>query len=129
MNELQHHGILGQKWGVRRFQNADGSLTAEGKSRYKSEKTAEDYRQAGDKHKQRAKDAAGISIKAGMSTIPLALGTIGATAVSAGLNPVALGLVTVSMLMSGTAAVSKFVAIGEAAVSALNYSRAKKLES
>ena len=30
-NELQHHGILGQKWGVRRFQNKDGSLTPEGK--------------------------------------------------------------------------------------------------
>lgn len=30
---LEHHGILGQKWGVRRFQNKDGSLTAEGKNR------------------------------------------------------------------------------------------------
>lgn len=33
-SELQHHGILGQKWGVRRYQNADGSLTAAGKQRY-----------------------------------------------------------------------------------------------
>lgn len=33
-NELSHHGILGQKWGVRRFQNEDGSLTAAGKERY-----------------------------------------------------------------------------------------------
>ena len=32
-NELQHHGILGQKWGVRRYQNEDGSYTAEGKAR------------------------------------------------------------------------------------------------
>lgn len=31
---LSHHGILGQKWGVRRFQNSDGSLTAAGKGRY-----------------------------------------------------------------------------------------------
>lgn len=30
---LQHHGILGQKWGVRRYQNADGSLTPAGKRR------------------------------------------------------------------------------------------------
>ncbi len=33
-NELYHHGILGQKWGVRRYQNPDGSLTEEGKKRY-----------------------------------------------------------------------------------------------
>lgn len=31
---LAHHGIKGQKWGVRRFQNKDGSLTAAGKKRY-----------------------------------------------------------------------------------------------
>lgn len=29
-----HYGIKGQKWGVRRFQNEDGSLTSEGKKRY-----------------------------------------------------------------------------------------------
>ena len=34
MSELYHHGILGQKWGVRRYQNKDGSLTAEGKEWY-----------------------------------------------------------------------------------------------
>jgi hypothetical protein len=28
-----HHGILGQKWGIRRYQNADGTLTAAGKAR------------------------------------------------------------------------------------------------
>lgn len=32
---LEHHGILGQKWGVRRYQNADGSLTEEGKKHYR----------------------------------------------------------------------------------------------
>lgn len=31
---LEHHGIKGQKWGVRRFQNPDGTLTAAGKRRY-----------------------------------------------------------------------------------------------
>ena len=33
-NELQHHGIKGQKWGIRRFQNKDGSLTPAGRRRY-----------------------------------------------------------------------------------------------
>ena len=33
-DELYHHGIKGQKWGRRRYQNKDGSLTAEGRKRY-----------------------------------------------------------------------------------------------
>lgn len=36
-NSLQHHGIKGQKWGRRRYQNADGSLTAAGKKRYRDD--------------------------------------------------------------------------------------------
>ena len=33
-NYLMHHGVPGQKWGTRRYQNADGSLTAEGRLHY-----------------------------------------------------------------------------------------------
>lgn len=33
-NYLEHHGIKGQRWGTRRFQNEDGTLTAEGRDRY-----------------------------------------------------------------------------------------------
>lgn len=33
-DELYHHGIKGQKWGVRRYQNPDGSLTNEGRAKY-----------------------------------------------------------------------------------------------
>lgn len=35
---LCHHGIKGMRWGVRRFQNEDGSLTSAGKKRYQPER-------------------------------------------------------------------------------------------
>lgn len=37
--DAEHYGILGQKWGVRRYQNEDGSLTPEGKARYGGDKS------------------------------------------------------------------------------------------
>lgn len=36
-SDIYHHGILGQKWGVRRYQNDDGTLTSAGKRRYGSD--------------------------------------------------------------------------------------------
>mgnify|MGYP006967411505 CR=1 FL=1 len=39
--ELQHHGVKGMKWGVRRYQNKDGSLTQKGKKRSRLERAAD----------------------------------------------------------------------------------------
>lgn len=56
-NELYHHGIRGQKWGVRRFQNKDGSLTKLGQKRVdKAQKQA-------DKAAKKANKASGIAVK------------------------------------------------------------------
>lgn len=41
-NELYHHGIKGQRWGIRRYQNEDGSLTAKGIKRYATKGYSED---------------------------------------------------------------------------------------
>lgn len=42
---LQHYGIKGQKWGVRRFQNEDGTRTEAGRKRYNLKEKAKNYGQ------------------------------------------------------------------------------------
>lgn len=66
--ELYHYGIKGQKWGVRRYQNPDGTLTAKGKKRLaknekyrdklaaKAQKRADRHRSAGDEAIANMKD-------------------------------------------------------------------------
>ena len=44
---LAHHGIKGQKWGVRRFQNSDGSYTSAGKNRYGGKSVTQAIRTTG----------------------------------------------------------------------------------
>ena len=67
-DELYHHGIKGQKWGIRRWQNEDGTLTEEGKKKYG---TVENFEKA----QKRKKIAVGVGAGvAGAAAIGLGVG-------------------------------------------------------
>ena len=57
-DELYHHGIKGQHWGIRRYQNPDGSLTAAGKAKYGYTDTGTGGRKQGIKAYEKREDNA-----------------------------------------------------------------------
>lgn len=68
-NELYHHGIKGQRWGIRRFQNTDGTRTAAGKARAK-ENSSED---AQNEQKKGLSDSQKKALKVGASLVAAGL--------------------------------------------------------
>lgn len=63
---LQHHGILGMHWGIRRYRNKDGSLTAAGKRRYGVESETKSSKTKSSKTKKAAAAAlSGAAVLAG----------------------------------------------------------------
>lgn len=70
--ELYHHGIKGQRWGIRRFQNKDGSLTAKGKQRYREDGSAS-KKQEDETSKKGLTDKQKKAIKIGAAVVGTAL--------------------------------------------------------
>lgn len=58
-DELYHYGLKGMKWGVRRWQDADGTFNSAGKERYFSKGTGEDYHPVGKNSSGSVKSASG----------------------------------------------------------------------
>ena len=74
-NELQHWGIKGMKWGHRRYQNKDGSLTPAGRERYSDDDGYEQYHK--DRAKQERKERNKRFIQAGATAAIGALAVVG----------------------------------------------------
>lgn len=60
-NELHHAGIKGMKWGVRRYQNKDGTLTDAGKKRYRE--TSDDAKTASELKKKKVSELSNAELK------------------------------------------------------------------
>lgn len=58
---LIHHGVKGMKWGVRRYRNKDGSLTAEGKARAQRQEERDVTRAKRQDYKQASKNRRNLS--------------------------------------------------------------------
>ena len=112
-NELYHYGVKGQKWGIRRYQNPNGTLTEEGKIRYgvdpKTGKLSDEgkklLKQDIDDQRKRKVNifgslgigaatasaiAVGIGLAEGIMSTKLAISTLSSAAITAGTSVVAL---------------------------------------
>ena len=73
--DLYHHGVLGQKWGVRRYQNKDGTLTSKGKKHYSESGDSETPKKRGlSEGQKKALKYAAIGIGSAAAVAAVAVG-------------------------------------------------------
>lgn len=103
--ELYHHGVKGQKWGVRRFQDAAGSLTKAGRDRYRAKIDA-DIREYKKKNRVSTEKAATVVTKKKALEVSKNVNkaSMGALGRMVAIGAVALGVGAVASPAAGAAA-------------------------
>lgn len=72
-NELMHYGVKGMKWGIRRYQNKDGSLTQAGKKRYDSTNKEDSNDKTDNTNKKKLSTKQKVAIGAAAAAVTLAV--------------------------------------------------------
>jgi hypothetical protein len=103
---LAHHGIKGQRWGIRRFQNEDGSLTPRGEKHVKKNRGSDDYQEVQELRKKKTKDLSNEELKKIAERVQLE------KAIKKGDEETKRILIQSGAKLLGTAAVVGAVAIG-----------------
>lgn len=110
-NELCHYGVKGQKWGVRRYQNKDGSLTTAGKRRQAKQEYNAERKAAKAKYKSAQRDIDSTDrnkrIAKKVATAAIMTATVAAAAALYSKNPKAVNDIVAKMGKSTVSALKK----------------------
>ncbi len=104
-NELIHHGVKGMKWGVRRYQNEDGTLTEEGKKKYRNTDIMEAHRAYNKRWNRNSAIAGGVGLGVGALTGAIPVAAFGGPAAI----PLIIGGLTGAQVAAGLKAASSIV--------------------